>query len=175
MKIIWLVVVLSVVSLQSSWAEDAGWGSAGVRAGFSATSRNDNFWLSEAFATHNLRWRWEWASGWFVQTRLDLSAGAIHGSGEEGFVGTLGPSLVLGKGDFPLTFAAGSSPTILSKDEFGNVNFGVPFQFTSHAGFDCRVYKQLSIGYRFQHMSNASISEHNPGLDLHMLEISYRY
>ena len=51
----------------------------------------------------------------------------------------------------------------------------VPIQFTSHAGFGCRIYKQLSAGYRFQHMSNASISRHNPGLDLHMCELSYRF
>ena len=175
MKKIWLVLALGVISSQSSRAEDTGWGAAGVRTGFSATSRNDSFWQYEAFATHNLRWRWESASGWYLQTRLDLSAGALSGRGEEGFVGTLGPSLVFGKGSFPLTFEAGSSPTFLSRDEFGNVNFGVPFQFTSHAELGCRIYKQLSAGYRFQHMSNAGISRHNPGLDLHMLEISYRF
>ena len=175
MKKIWLVLALGVISCGSVRTEDTGWGAAGVRTGFSATSRNDSFWQGEAFATHNLRWRWESDSGWFLQTRLDLSAGVLHGSGEEGFVGTLGPSLVLGKGDFPLTLEVGSSPTILSKDEFGNVNLGVPFQFTSHAGLGCRIYKQLSAGYRFQHMSNAGISEHNPGLDLHMFSISYRF
>lgn len=175
MKKIWLVLAFGVIGSQWSFAEDTGWGAAGFRTGFSATSRNDNFWQYEAFATHNLRWRWQSDSGWYLQTRLDLSAGALYGRGQTGFVGTVGPSLVFGKGDFPLTFEVGSSPTLLSRDEFENVNFGVPFQFTSHAGLGCRIYKQLSAGYRFQHMSNASISEHNPGLDLHMFEISYRF
>ena len=175
MKTIWLVLVLGAAVSQQSWAEDAEWGAAGLRTGFSATSWKDNFWQGEAFATHNLRWRWHSDSGWHLQTRLDLSAGALRQRGDEGFVGTLGPTLVLGKGDFPLTFEAGSSPTILSRDEFSGANFGVPFQFTNHAGVGCRIYKQLSAGYRFQHMSNAGISKYNSGLDLHMFELSYRF
>jgi hypothetical protein len=31
------------------------------------------------------------------------------------------------------------------------------------------------VGYRFQHMSNASIYNRNPGLELHLLELSYRF
>jgi lipid A 3-O-deacylase PagL len=175
MKAVWLVLALGAAASQWSCAEDVEWGAAGLRTGFSATSWNNNFWQREAFATHNLHWRWHSDSGWHLQTRLDLSAGALRRRGDEGFVGTLGPTLVLGKGDFPLTFEAGFSPTILSKDEFRGVNFGVPFQITSHAGFGCRIYKQLSAGYRFQHMSNVSISEHNPGLNLHLFELSYRF
>jgi len=175
MKTIWLILALGAVASQWSWAEGAEWGAAGFRTGFSATSRQDHFSQHELYGTHNLPWRWQSDSGWHLQTRLDLSAGVIHGRGEEGFIGTLGPTLVLGKGDFPLTLEVGSSATILSKDEFGRVNFGVPFQFTSHAGIDYQIFRQLSVGYRFQHMSNAGISYYNPGLDLHMFAISYRF
>jgi hypothetical protein len=174
MKTIRLILVLSAVTMQWSRAEEVEWG-AGVRTGFSATSTDDHFSQQEAILTHNLPWRWQSGSSWYLRTRLDLSAGAIHGRGEEGFVGTLGPTVVLGKDDFPLTLEFGCSPTLLSKDEFGNVNFGVPFQFTSHVGVDCRIFEHLSVGYRLQHMSNAAISNDNPGLDLHMFAISYHF
>ncbi len=174
MKTIRLILAFGALTTQLSWAVDTEWG-AGVRTGFSATSRDDRFWQYEAFATRNLPWRWQFGSGWYLQTRLELSAGALHGHEQEGFVGTLGPTLALGKSDFPLTLEVGSSPTILTRDEFGNVDFGVPFQFTSHVGIEYRICEQLSVGYRFQHMSNASISYYNPGLDLHMFAISYHF
>lgn len=174
MKTIWLILALGALTAQWGWAADPEWG-AGVRTGFSATSQDDRFWQYEAFATRNLPWRWQPDSGWCLQTRLDLSAGLLRGRGEDGFVGTLGPTLILGKGDFPLTFEVGSSLTLLSKDEFGNVNFGIPFQFTSHVGIDYQIFDQLSVGYRLQHMSNAAISNYNPGLDLHMFAISYHF
>ena len=33
----------------------------------------------------------------------------------------------------------------------------------------------VSVGYRYQHMSNAHLSEPNPGQNQHMLSVSYRF
>jgi hypothetical protein len=32
-----------------------------------------------------------------------------------------------------------------------------------------------SIGYRLQHMSNGILYEHNPGLNMHMIEVGYLF
>jgi hypothetical protein len=44
---------------------------------------------------------------------------------------------------------------------------GVEFQLASG--------KAISIGYMFEHMSNAEIGQQNPGVDCHMLVLAYRF
>ena len=36
-----------------------------------------------------------------------------------------------------------------------------------------KVYNGMSLGYRFQHMSNAGLYNRNPGLNLHMVEFAW--
>jgi hypothetical protein len=67
----------------------------------------------------------------------------------------------------------GISAALLSEHQFGRENFGGPIQFVSHVGISFKLSANLGLGYRFQHMSNASIYNRNPGLELHMLELSY--
>ena len=152
---------------------------SGVRAGFSASSFDDPFvqgeaWVSRTFPRH-LPWFYEADSGWYVQTRLELTSGWLHGQHKEGWVGTLGPGLEIGRRDFPLKLEIGSSPTGLSRARFRSTDFGVKFQFTSHAGLTYEVGRHLSLGYRLQHMSNAHLSSHNPGLDLHLFAVGWRF
>ena len=40
---------------------------------------------------------------------------------------------------------------------------------------DFNFVRHWAIGYRFQHMSNFVFYDSNPGLDLHMIEISYLF
>lgn len=64
---------------------------------------------------------------------------------------------------------------MLSRHDFGSKDFGELFQFTSHIGLNLDLWEHLRLGYRFQHMSNAGLSGHNPGLNLHMLSMSYLF
>ncbi len=52
---------------------------------------------------------------------------------------------------------------------------GGPINFTSHIGLNLNFARHFSIGYRLQHMSNGVIYDENPGLNLHMIEIGYRF
>lgn len=154
---------------------DWHWESVGVRHGISATSFNNHFQQSEGFARLDLPWRWDFAQHWRVQTRLDASAGWLGGQGDDGFVGTLGPSLAIKHENFPIAFETGSSATLLSREHFGNTDFGVPFQFTSFVGLSADIGKRWGAGYRFQHMSNAGLGSDNPGLNMHMFSVRYRF
>jgi lipid A 3-O-deacylase len=147
----------------------------GTRGGASFDSGQNRFWQTEAFADSDLPWKWNFCSDWRFQPRVDVSAGWLEGEHSDAFAGTVGPMVELRKGTFPLVLEGGSSPTILSRDRFGARNFGERFQFTSHIGLTWYITKQDSLGYRFQHMSNAGISQPNPGLNLQMLELSYRF
>jgi len=153
--------------------------SIGLRRGFSATSYDDPFHQTDVFASWDLPprqpWRFESESRWYLQSRLIGSGGWLSGQNEGGFVGTMGVSFVGGQLDFPLRADVGFSPTLLTRDEFGTTDFGMPLQFTSYGGLYLRFQRHFWAGYRFQHMSNASLKPENSGLDLHVVGISYHF
>ena len=153
--------------------------SVGTRGAISASSYNDPFVQVEAFANWELPghrpWRLESASGWYVQSRLDFAAGWLRGRSEDGLIASLGPAFSFGKLKFPLSVEIGCSPTVLSRYRFGETDLGFPFQFTSHVGAMVELGARVSVSYRLQHMSDAGISRHNPGLDLHSIGLSYRF
>ena len=91
------------------------------------------------------------------------------------FMGTAGPLLELRKGHFPLVLEGGASPTLISRYRFGSTDFGEDFQFTSHIGLAWYITDHLSVGCRFQHMSNAGLAKPNPGLNVGMLVLSYHF
>jgi hypothetical protein len=156
-------------------AQSFRWESVGVRSGYSATTIRKAFHQTEAFVLADLPWGWDLSSTWRLQSRLDLSAGWLSGQDDDGFVATGGLELVLKRLHFPLSFEAGLSPTILSRYKFGDFDMGIPLQFTSHAGLQLDLGSRFRLGYRIQHMSNGRLSTSNPGLNLHMLGISYRF
>lgn len=149
--------------------------SSGARTGGSFTSNAHNFHEADGFLNFDLPWAWSLGQGWRLQSRLDLSAGWLGDPGGNAFIGTCGPSLLFALEYFPLSFEAGVSPTFLSRDEFETKNFSTLLQFTSHLGVNWEVSSHFRLSYRFQHMSNAGLGDPNPGLNLHMLEVSYRF
>jgi hypothetical protein len=174
-KTIWLILLLllSIFSPQAGSAEETDWIAVGFRAGLSATHRNEDFKQYEVFATYGLPWSWGLAPGWFLSTRINLSAGALRGGGETGFIGSVGPSIALSMARGLILLDGGISAALLSEHQFGREDFGGPIQFVSHVGISFKPGDNLGVGYRFQHMSNASIYNQNPGLELHLLELSY--
>jgi hypothetical protein len=147
----------------------------GARGGISFDGGSQRFHEAEAFAQMELPWKWDFISDFYFRPGLDASAGWISDNAADGFIGTLGPMLKLGKGKFPVTLEAGVSPTILSRDRFGAKDFGDDVQFTSHIGVNWQVTKHFTVGWRFQHMSNAGLARPNPGVNLEILSIGYKF
>jgi hypothetical protein len=172
----WTICCLLTFATAEAWAQGFRLESAGARFAFGAEGSDSDFRQAEAFVDWNLPWQWDLGKDWHLQTRLGLSAGAlweIGDSGKDGFVGTAGPILALGNSRFPLSLIGGVSPTVLSRYNFHEKNFGEPVQFTSHIGLAFDIASRVRISYRFQHMSNAGLSSDNPGLNLHMFGLSY--
>src|ERR1041385_1706212 len=142
----WLAAFLFAVVVPAQ-AEGLHLDSTGMRGGFSASSLNAQFFQAEAFVNWGLPWNWSFAHAWHLESHLDLSAGWLRGRADEGFVGSVGPSLKFGRDGLPLFLDVGVSPTWLSRDEFGATNFGVPFQFTSHVGFLLELGSHGLVGY----------------------------
>lgn len=148
---------------------------AGFRGGLSPDVGINRFQQVEAFGRWQLPWHWRIYSGCYLRPDLDISAGSLWNQSGGGFVGTLGPVLEVHFGKFPVALEGGSSPSVLSRNNFGRLNFGDRFQFTSHIGIQWEINKRFTIGWRYQHMSDAGIAEPNPGLNMEMFSASYSF
>ncbi|HYG22391.1 MAG TPA: acyloxyacyl hydrolase [Verrucomicrobiae bacterium] len=172
LKLLGVVVLFAAFSVAAGEIKGLG---VAVRGGTSLNDRTETFRQVMGAVEYDLPWRWDLGRGFQLQSRGDLGAGWLKGERQDGFVGTLGPSALLTRDDFPLSFETGSSPTYISRHHFGNRDFGGPFQFTTHAGLNWDVTGHVRFGYRYQHMSNAGIYRRNPGVNIHMLSLSYRF
>jgi len=149
--------------------------SAGARFGAPIGESGLDFMQAEAFVDWNLPWRWDLGAQWRLDMRLELSAGWLGSGPVNAAVGTLGPSLVLQRALFPISLESGISPTLLSEHDLESKNFGTPIQFTTHVAIDWDFATHFRMVCRFQHMSNGGLSHHNPGLNLYMFGLSYRF
>lgn len=164
----------------SGWCRepDPGLKAIGVRGGFNATSRNDEFHQYEAFATFGLPWSLRGDSGWGVALQANASAGTLHAAGEYGFIGTAGPGVIIDRWGKGLGLQLGGDLCVLSQYKFRNVNFNGNPLFLGHIGLVYRFAAGPGILYRFQHMSNGGLGRHgdiNTGLDLHMFGVSWNF
>ena len=88
-----ILLLLSIFSPQLGNANETNWTAIGFRAGLSTTDGSEDFKQYEMFATYGLPWSWELTPGWFLSTRINLSAGALRGGGDTGVGGSVvGPS-----------------------------------------------------------------------------------
>lgn len=164
----------------SAWCRepDPGLRTIGVRGGFSATSRRDEFHQYEAYATFGLPWSLRADSGWGVALQANASAGTLHAVGEYGFIGTIGPGISVDKGNTGIALLLGGDLCFLSKDHFANVNLNGNPLFLGHIGLAYRFAGGPGITYRFQHMSNGGLGRNgdiNTGLDMHMFGVSWNF
>lgn len=156
-------------------AQHFGVESLGVRGGASLTDPRPGFHQADVFLNCNLPWRWDLGRRWHLQTRLDFSGGWLGESGVHAAIGSIGPSVLFAREEFPFSFEGGSSPTGITQYEFPDKNFGGGLQFTTHVGVNWEMATHFRLGYRFQHMSDAGLNTPNPGLNMHMLALSYLF
>jgi hypothetical protein len=74
-----------------------------------------------------------------------------------------------------VSLEGGFSPTFLSRHVFSEKDVGTYVQFTSHVGLNWDFAAHWQLAYRFEHISNAGLSSHNPGLNLHVFGLTYRF
>ena len=175
-----LLLVGLISSAAPGWGSspDEGWKAVGVRAGVSATHRDDFFHQYEFFATYGLPWSLRSESGWGVALRVNASAGALHGAGQTGVVGSVGPGVILDKGGKGAALTLGGDLYGLSRYKYGQVDFNGDPLFEGNVGILYRFDGGPGIGYRFQHMSNGGLGRNgsgNTGLDLQMIELSWNF
>lgn len=169
-----LVLLLWATAL-NSWAAEFEFDALAFGYGQSCVSKGPQFHLAEASANWNLCKGWDLGEHWNLRPRLGLSAGWLTCAHDYGFIGRLGPNLKLAQENFPFSFFAGLSPVYLAQTRYGDRDFSIPVQFATQAGFEYAPTERWALGYRFEHMSNAGLGEHNAGLNLHIFSIALRF
>jgi lipid A 3-O-deacylase len=71
---------------------------------------------------------------------------------------------------------AGLGAHLLSNIRFSDLYLSTSLQFGSHIGAGIYFGKdrRFSLVYRFQHLSNASVKQPNPGVEFHLLQFGFR-
>lgn len=147
---------------------------AGFRYGVGDHRNEEYFGKYEFFFNWYLPWAWRPKSGWILASRLDFTGAALNAGGTTGFLGSVGPTLAVRKTGWIVGIDLGISPAFLSHDRYGDEDLSGHLQFLTHGGVSLFPIRNLSIGYEYQHVSNADIQQPNPGLNMHNIEISYR-
>ena len=146
----------------------------GGQGGFSFNDKDASFTQYEALLNYRLPWAWHIAEGFDLGMRATSTAGVLDGGGERGFVGTMGLAFVFfDNRDFNLRI--GSAATYLGKDVYGDEDLGTHFQFTCHLCLSYQFLGELSARLRVQHMSNASLSDENPGVNMLLFGLHYAF
>lgn len=172
-----LISFIGSVFPASGLSAESGWNEAGVRTGFQASSKTRYFHQYEAFAVYGLPWDWRSSSGWGLAPNANISLGILNSGDHNGFISSVGTAVVLNTLEPGFSTDFGINANVLNRRHLAGQDFGSILQFGAYLGVNYRINNGLKIGYRLQHISNGHIfyksGTPNPGLDMHMIGISY--
>ena len=179
---VWIFAILiGSFFWQPVWAKDFGITGLGIRGGMNIKdgglppTEKEDFQQYDIFATMQLPWIFGESPSPNLSLQLMGSAGALRGDGETGFISTLTTGFAYYNPEWRLLLDMGVGVALISQYKFGRQDIGGPFQFIAHGGGGFEVFKKTIIGYRFHHMSDATIYGNSRGVDLHMIELRYLF
>lgn len=169
-----LILSSMLVVPVSSVAGDTGFAAFGLRVGISTHTERFDFETYEGFAVYKLPWDWQVLSDWLLSTTMNGSLGAIVQDDDTELISSLGPGIILSRPGRRLALDMGGGITILGDEKIGRHDFSGPALSTVHGGISYRLVRNVAVGYRFHHISDAGVfSSH--GLNRHLLELSYHF
>jgi hypothetical protein len=129
------------------------------------------------FADFSLPWRWTTWKNVSVAPRLTVEGGRFESGSEHRYFASFGPSLRLTSDArrVPLFVDLGISPTVIDGSQYGQNDFGTSFNFTSHVALGLRFGRRKGqvVKLRYQHISNGSINNTNPGVNMVGIDFSF--
>lgn len=142
----------------------------GFRMATADSGKFDGLRQQAFFVDFKLPWEWSPWPNITASPKLALEVGRFNQGSEDRFFASLGPTLRLANDRWrvPLFMDLGLSPTIIDGSSYGDRDFGTSFNFTSHIGFGLRFGQKRNhlVKLRYQHISNGSIDEVNPGVNM---------
>jgi hypothetical protein len=146
----------------------------GVRGGVNDNRNYEEYTAGEIYLLMDLPWQISLTKAAILRTRLDAGVTVLEAVSEHSVMLAIGGDLFLPMLDDRLEVEVGLRPAFLRDYKIGDDDLGGNLQFTSHAGMTLR-WHEMSLSYRIQHTSNASIYEQNNGLNLHLIGLGRRF
>ncbi len=120
------------------------------------------------------------SKSFWVPSKLDFTAGRLERGSDSSLFVSFGPTYRFSrkKSEPGRWFVdIGWHPTYVSKSQFGGKLLGGKFFFTSFLGLGAYLDRQRKtcLQLRYQHTSNAGLSNSNPGVDMLGLTFSYHF
>lgn len=171
-----LAVIISAISFASSASTEVVFDSVSIRSA-------DSVKKFDGMGQHGVQFNYRVLSekkAFWIPTSLDLGLGWVELGGDSAAWFSFGPTyrFHLSKSDHGRWFTElASHPTYLSGSDFGGKPLGGKFHFTSYLGLGAYLdrNRKTSLMLRYQHTSNAGLSDANPGVDMLGLTFSYHF
>ena len=163
------------------WAGDFDITGVGLRAGMNIKdaglppTEKEDFQQYDAYAIMQLPWIFSESPIPNLTWQLMGSAGALRGDDETAFISTLTTGFAYYNPEWRILLDMGLGVAGVSRHHFGRQDIGGPFQFIAHGGGGFEIFKKTILGYRFHHMSDATIFGSSRGVDLHMIDLRYLF
>ena len=179
-----IVLVLVVLCVQSTAALAESWFElydTSIRARVSDETTlgkpaPEEFEAYDIAAHFSLPWLKYDVGTWHTGTGMMLSGGFIAGADEHAVIVSAVPLLTLSSPNRGFVFDAGAGAAFMTRQQFGEQDFGGNFQFALTVGIRVPIYQRFGVGYRFQHYSDAGIHGNDTvGADFHMVELRYQF
>jgi lipid A 3-O-deacylase len=146
----------------------------------------------DAIGRGGLALQWDWGvrwlpvGDWYLGGYFELSASYWQGDEDRtgnGSLGEFGLTPVLRFQKASMTYGvrpyleAGVGAHVMTDDQLGDKDFSTEFAFGSHGGIGIRFgdRARFELGYRYQHLSNLSIGDSNPGINFHLVRLGYHF
>jgi hypothetical protein len=168
------LVFAFLLNSTAGYASDKTVFELGARGGVNDNRNYEDFTAGEVYLLRDLPWQMPLTQSATLRTRLDAGVTFLEAAGEHSVMMAIGADLFLPVLDDRLEIEVGLRPAFLNDYKIGGDDFGGNLQFTSHAGMTLR-WHEMSLSYRIQHTSNASIYEQNKGLNLHLVGLGGRF
>lgn len=151
-------------------------GEIGIHGGKDTDKKElyESYHAAEIYLLKQLPWGTAVGEQGTLTNRFDFGAIYLEGGDDKGVMLAAGDDLVFNGWNDRLELEAGFRPTWMFDHEYGDDNFGGGMQFTSHAGLAFN-WRQSVLNSRLQHTSNAGIDHENPGINLHIVGLGYRF
>ncbi len=175
-----LLILLTMLGLLlfplAAGAESKAYQEIGVRGGTDDSRHNlqENYNTGEIYFLQALPWGTTLGDQTTLSSRFDMGASYLNVKESGNVMLAVGADLVLGLCNGGIELEIGFRPTWMFDHTYGQDNFGGGLQFSNHVGLAV-IWQPLVLSYRYQHTSNAHLYEHNPGLNLHLLGLGYRF
>jgi|GEM_PF-6962771 len=104
---------------------------------------------------------------------FETALGVVHDKTNSSLLFSMGPTLRLINFENIVSVSTGLKPSLMTNHIFNDFDLGGTFNFKSHIALTISPNKQINLGYRFEHISNAGLYEKNPGVNFHYVEVVY--